>query len=86
MTINPLQLLEMTAQRRVDTARSALRSNIEWTIRHLQEELANLDSRDDTGMISWSAMNDLPKDAAQFSRAKEALAEIKVVRKETEQQ
>jgi hypothetical protein len=82
MQINPLQLLEMNAQRRVDTARSLLRSNIEWTIRHLQEELQHLESRDDVGMISWSAMNDLPKDAAQFSRAKEALAEIKSVRKD----
>ena len=81
MTIEPLRYLEMKAESRVDSARKTLQQNIEWTIRHLQEELQRLQESDEAHTISWSAMNDLPKNAEEFRQAKAVLGEIKSVQK-----
>lgn len=74
--------LMINAERRVEVTRKQLKSDIEWTISHLQEELQRLEARDDVSTMVCSAISDLPKDAAAFHMAKEVLAEIKAAQPE----
>lgn len=71
--------LTLKAERRVEETRKQLKSDIEWTIRHLQEELQRLEAHDTVSTMVCSAISDLPKDAAAFHMAKEVLADLKAV-------
>ena len=67
----------LKSERRVEEARKQLKSDMEWTIRHLQQELQRLESNDTVSTMVCSAISDLPKDAAAFHLAKEVLADLK---------
>jgi hypothetical protein len=69
--------LMLKSERRVEEARKQLKSDMEWTIRHLQQELQRLESNDTVSTMVCSAISDLPKDAAAFHLAKEVLADLK---------
>lgn len=69
--------LMLKAERRVEETRKQLKSDIAWTIRHLQEELQRLEAHDTVSTMVCSAISDLPKDAAAFHMAKEVLADLK---------
>ncbi len=77
--------LMLKCERRVEETRKQLKSDIEWTIRHLQEELQRLEVRDTVTTMVCSAISDLPKDAAAFHLAKEVLADLKAAH-ESEQE
>lgn len=69
--------LTLKVERRVEDTRKQLKSNIEWTIRHLQEELQRLDAHNTVSTMECSALRDLPKNAEAFHMAKEVLADLK---------
>ncbi len=69
--------LMLKSESRVEETRKQLKSNIEWTIHHLQEELQRLKAHDTVSTMECSAIRDLPKNAGAFHMAKEVLADLK---------
>jgi hypothetical protein len=73
------RLLVRKAESRVEDARKQLKSDMEFAIRLLQDELKRLESHDEVTSLICSALSDLPKDAALFHAAKESLSDIQAM-------